>query len=51
MTLDIKERLTILRIPCDIVRYAIDSSMIDNYEFTVQDAINLKAMLSTDKRN
>ena len=49
MTLDInKEELTILGIPFDnfsnfdTVWYAIGSSMIENYEPTVQDVIDLK---------
>ena len=50
MTLDVnKEELTILGIPFDnfsdfdTVWYAIGSSMIENYEPTVQDVIDLKA--------
>ena len=50
MTLDVnKEELTILGIPFDnfsdfdTVWYAIGSSMIENYESTVQDVIDLKA--------
>ena len=49
MTLDVnKEELTILGIPFDnfsdfdTVWYAIGSSMIENYEPTVQDVIDLK---------
>ena len=58
MTLDVnKEELTILGIPFDnfsdfdTVWYAIGSSMIENYEPTVQDVIDLKLMLSTNERN
>ena len=50
MTLDVnREELTILGIPFDnfsdfdTVWYAIGSSMIENYEPTVQDMIDLKA--------
>ena len=50
MTLDVnKEELTILGIPFDnfsdfdTVWYAIGSSMIENYEPTVQNVIDLKA--------
>lgn len=49
MTLDVnKEELTILGVPFDnfsdfdIVWYAIGSSMIENYEPTVQDVIDFK---------
>lgn len=49
MTLDVnKEKLTILGVPFDnfsdfdTIWYAIGSSMIENYEPTVQDVIDLK---------
>ena len=52
-----REELTILGVSFDnysdfdTVWYAIGSSMIENYEPTVQDVIDLKLMSPTDERN
>lgn len=57
MTLDVnKEELTILGIPFDnfsdfdTVWYAIGSSMIENYEPTVQDVIDLKTYVINKRK-